>query len=350
MDTVKLLDECFVANNEYEINLIAQIIDYMYKDISNIYLKERSGNGYSSSRVVNLSNNVKTEVENYVQGFDDTNAGEILLFLSNLPKVSELICNDIEKQCEDISGIEQLSARDKVDMYMKEVFNAGYKALYDGVDEKQIGVNLYYQCEKFIDALVLEFKQNLLPMIDKENLVFDDILYYRRHLINLANNNENFSFVACEKCNRDDCTSYTVCSELPRVTNHQNLLKKYKKQIYLLDKKIEDGAISPEDYLSISTGDDWSLIKKLVNIEYPKDNSHKKVQFNGQHKIFSIISAERFEKILKRRYTGEAYEKDKDIYYMLSVGIDANEIFSGDNLLKKVNDIHLAYNEEENSK
>ena len=349
METITLLDNYLITNNEYESTLLMQILEHVKNDIQAIYMKERTGRGFSKNQLVEMTEDVKESVIDYVQGFDDTNAGEILLFLSNLPKIANEISENIEEH-DEMSGINQISARDKVDYYMKNVFEYGYKTLYSNVDDKQIGVNLYYQCEKFIDALVLEFKQNLMPMIDKNNLVYDDIIYLRRHLINLSNDKENYSFVECNNCTREDCVAYTVCDTLSRVKAHEKLHKKYKQQIELLDTKLQNGFLSSEDYLKFGEGEDWSLIGKLVKLNPDTDNGNKQIQFTGHHKIFSVISAQRFEKILKRRYNGDAYEKDKDIYYMLRTGINPDELFDGDSLLEKVNDIHLAYSGNENSK
>ena len=91
-------------------------------------------------------------------------------------------------------------------------------------------------------------------------------------------------------------------------------------------------------------------MKKLLNVKPTgTDKDHKKIDLTDNNKLFSIISAERFGKIVKRRYNGKGYEKDKDIYYMLLVGINPNEMFHGDNLIETIEKVKQAYNNE-NSK
>lgn len=348
MNNIALIEKHLIVNNEYEATIINQILEMMKRDIEVLYMNERSGQNMTSQRAEELAEEIKINICDYVMSFDDTNAGEILLFLSKLPAIANDMCLDIENNIDEINGITQISARDKVDSYMKQVFECGYETLYGELNDKQIGVNMYYQCEKFIDALVLEFKQNVSPMIDKDNLVFDDLIYYRRLLINILNNNENYEFIECNDCKRDDCT-YTLCSVLPKVKYHNETHANLTKQIQLLNQLINGDGITEKQFNNLGNNKHDEMIKRFVNIaNNPSINEHKKIEFVGHPKIFSIISAERFEKILKRRYTGEAYEKDKDIYYMLSVGIEPREVFNGDNLLKNIKDIHEAYSGEQN--
>ena len=350
MDNITLIDKYLIVNNEYEVNAINQILEMIERDISFIYMNERSGLNLTINKASELAEEVSGNLVDYVNGFDDSNAGEILLLLSKLPLIANNICLNIEKNTDLMNGITQISARDKVDAYMKKVFNSGYQALYHDLNDKQIGVNLYYQCEKFIDALVLEFKQNILPMIDNENLVFDDIFYFRRYLINLMNNNENYEFFECSNCSRDDCT-YTLCSVLPKVKSHNETHDTLNKQINFLNKLIDGQNVSEQQINALGNSKYAQMIKNLMSVAGKESSEeHKKIKFIGKPKIFSIISAERFEKILKRRYTGEAYEKDNDIYYMLITGINPYEEFQGDELLVNIKKIYEAYNNEQSVK
>ena len=349
MNSLDLVKSNLITNDEYEENLLACIIDRISQDIFNLYLNAKKGERYTSEDIKKLTKEAKDLVSEYIYCIDDTNVGEILLLLSKLPSISNQICREIEKE-NNYSGVSQIIAHDCVDEYMGEIFKSGYDTLYENNDNKKIGINLYCECEKFVDALVLEFKQNLEPMINQSNLVFDDIIYLRRTLENLANRNDNYSFDECNTCKRDDCT-YTMCSVLSRKNSHEQELYRYRKQIKVIDDMLKDGYISKENRQLLGNSKHDDLIRKLEAVAgNERIDKHKTIQFTGHSKIFSIISAERFGKILKKRYTEEAYLKDKDIYYMLLTGINPQEVFSGDSLLSKIEDIKNVYSDSESSK
>ena len=338
MNTKAIIDEHLIINDEYEQDLITRILKRMSRDIASIYDATKRNSDSEVCRIINSTTQPEEYIEEYVGGFDDSNTGKILLFLSKLPVISRQISQKHEE--ENMSGIAQIIAREKVDEYTSKLFNAGYKRLYKDMGEDFVAKHLYYECEKFIDALVLEYKQDLTPMINVNNLVYDDIFYLRRTCINLANNNENKSIAECIDCDKD-CT-YIHCNILNKKVVQENNLHEYKRCIALLDAKLNNQII-PQDQLKRIGRDDLSeMVKKVCLKNFDDAVLSKKILFQCNPKIFSIISAERFDKILKRRYNQKDYEKDKDIYLMLHSGIDFS-LFTGDELLKNIAKINEAY-------
>lgn len=345
MNKKQIIQKYLLSSNAYDSELLQNLLDLIEDDIKKIYTHPQK-NKYCHEK----NNKVLALIENYVSGFDDTNAGEILLTLINLPVIAKELKKNIEQNIDDASGLSILLSRNNTDEYMKSVFMKGYNTLYSVTNDKEIGINMYYECERFIDSLVLEFKQNIEPMIDENNLVYDDLLYMRRLFLNLANRNDNYSFVECEKCERDDCT-YTRCETLPRKNAHEQEFLRYNSRVKLITKILEQKDVKNEEIQALSTKGLDGIIRRLYDLAESGDKSGtKKIEFVGEHKIFSIISAQRFGKILKRRYTEDTYLNDKDIYYMLRVGIDPQSIFGGDKLLDDLKKIKDAYSEDESLK
>ena len=112
--------------------------------------------------------------------------------------------------------------------------------------------------------------------------------------------------------------------------------------LVILDKKIRGDELTEEDFRRIRNVDGGNLVREVCALE-PGDGDHKQIHYQASPQKLSIISAQRFEKILKRRYTSEAYRKDRDIYYIISNGIDAKNIFTGDMLLDNLDKLYLSY-------
>ena len=111
------------------------------------------------------------------------------------------------------------------------------------------------------------------------------------------NNNENYEFFECSNCSRDDCT-YTLCSVLPKVKSHNETHDTLNKQINFLNKLIDGQNVSEQQINALGNSKYAQMIKNLMSVAGKESSEeHKKIKFIGKPKIFSIISAERFEKI-----------------------------------------------------
>ena len=343
MEAKDFIKKNLIVNSKKEEQELLDIVDEIIIDFETICQYAENGmhlNKYDFEE----SKGIIKKINTYVERYHKTNIGGVLLFLNKLP----VLANEFFKQYQELNEVPKNIAEDSVESYIKVMFNHAHTTLFEKIDEKQIGVLLYQQCEKFIDALVFEFKQDISPMIDKNDLVYDDIFYLRRLLVNLANNNENYSFSECEKCTRDECDLYTKCRTLPDKMMHEKESFRLRTRIKILDNVIDGGSISKIEQDQLQKDEQGKLILKLVNL--PKySEKHKKVKFSGESKIFSIISAQRFDKILENRYNKEAYKKDKDIYYILRSGVDSS-IFKGDLLFENMQELKNVYNIEENEK
>ncbi|MBQ9790449.1 MAG: hypothetical protein IJW24_02520 [Clostridia bacterium] len=339
MDIKTIIDEHLIVNSADDEFVFSNVVSQMYRDIVAMYDASKRKSEFAMNKIIRDADVVKKFIVEYVGcGCDDANMGKTLLFLSKLPAIAEIIEDEIEDSRSDIKGVDQIVARDNVDKYVRELFVAGYKRLYAYEDRKQIGYHLYYECEKLIDMLVLEFKKDIEHMIDPENLVYDDLYYVRRMIKNRENalsNNEIRECVDCDKnCN--------YCKTFPERKALSSSLAECRELLAILDKKIMDGFVPEEDLARLRNGGNGGLVKKVCMLA-PEGFEHKKIGYKASPQRLSIISAQRFEKILKRRYNSEAYRKDKDIYYILYHGIDAKEIFTGDTLLDDLDELYASY-------
>ena len=338
MTESNIIKNHLIVNDEYEIDLITRILKRMNKDIFSIYNAVKRESHDAVEEIINTTAGIIKNIDEYVGGVDDSNTSKILLFLNKLPIIANEICQEVEEEQENLNGVNVLIARDNVNKYMKKIFLAGYDRLYKFQGKEQVATYLYYECEKFIDAMVLEFKEDISQMIDENNLVYDDLYYVRRLVKNKENANDNTIPIPCVGCD----TNCKRCKHFPDKEQHQAHTDKYRKLSKILDERLETGAVS-EEIRTLNDRDHLErLVKKVVLIEKPENGGHKPIQFKCNPKIFSIISAERFDKILRRRYNLKDYKKDRDIYYILHHGIDVS-MFTGDKLLSNIETIHDAY-------
>jgi len=344
MDVNAIINKNLIINDEYERDIIFRIIDKIGKDIASIYNAVSRDSGKSLELTINDTKTLKNEISEYVGGIDDSNTGKILLFLSKLPVIANDIASQIEKEKNQNNGINTIVSRDNVDVYIKNLFLCGYEKLYQYQEKRQVATYLYYECEKFIDALVLEFKKDISYMIDPDNMVYDDIYLIRRLIKNRENELDNYTPPACVNCD----TNCNHCKHLPEKDSIRSETDSCIELIKIIDKKLQNQPVDDE-VKKLYTGNKLhELVKNIISLE--PDGKHKDIQFKCDPKIFSVISAERFEKIIKRRYNDvEAYGKDRDIYYILKNCIDSR-VFTGDELLSDIDKIYEAYTSLENIK
>ena len=164
MNNEEIIQKYLLSGNEYERYALLQIIETLKIDFKKLYESPDEKIEANVKTFKKKHPEISILIDEYVSGLDDTNVGEILLFLNSLPAIAKEIQKDTEKGLKDVGGISKLVSRDKTNSYMKNVFGIGYDTLYKNVNNNQIGMNMYYECEKFIDSLVLEFKQNIAPM------------------------------------------------------------------------------------------------------------------------------------------------------------------------------------------
>lgn len=339
MDIKTLVEEHLVVNNQDDLDTYMTIVSAMQRDISALYEAARIGNNRIFQGILDDSDKVKSVISDYSGGgVDDANMGKILLLLNKIPVLAECIKRDIESRGLNLKGVEQIVAHDHIDEYVKGLFLSGYERLYKYETREQIATHLYYECEKFIDALVLEFKKDISHMIDKNNLVFDDVFYVRRLLKNLENTVQNNMVPECVGCDKN-CNR---CKSLPEKTAYQDTLYRYRALTMIMDEKINNGHVDLSKHGKNMIEPYGTLIRGVCALT-PNDGPHKTIQLGLKPQNMSIISAKRFEKIIKRRYNEEAYRKDRDIYYILYHGINAEEIFTGDDLLENIEDLYLSY-------
>ncbi len=339
MDIKKIVDEYLIVNSADDEYVYNTVVSRMAEDISAIYAATCNGSELSLKKITHNNGFLKKLIQEYVGcGCDDSNMGKTLLFLRSLPAIADHIENNIEKANSNISGTEHIVAKDNVDQYVQDLFIAGYNRLYKYEDRAQIGYHLYYECEKLIDMLVLEFKKDISKMIDENNLVYDDLYYVRRMLKNQENHLSNVEIEACVDCD----SNCKWCKTFPERHSMNESLNMCRDYLAILDKKIMTGSVDQKDLQKIKDSSTGRMVRTVCTLE-PDKFEHKKIHYSASPQILSITSAQRFEKILKRRYNDEAYRKDKDIYYILANGIDAKNIFMGDALLDDLDQIYRSY-------
>ena len=127
---MEIIQKYLLFSNEYEKCLLEQILEVMSRDVMGLYSNPNSPMFEKNNLFNKEYSEISSLIANYVTNLDDTNIGETLLMLTSLPVIAKEIKNNTEMKLEGIGGVAKLIARDKVDTYMKNVFEVGYNTLY----------------------------------------------------------------------------------------------------------------------------------------------------------------------------------------------------------------------------
>ena len=342
MSPEELISKHLIVHDDYEYDMLVQIVSQMMHDIGSIYAAVKSGSKVKVSQKKLGEGGASDCIRDFASRIDESNTSGILLFLTKLPVIAREI---VDFYCNDRgNGYTHIELENRTMSYLKDLFMAGYDEVIK-LGEKQLLINLYIECEKFIDALVVELKSDISPMIDFKKPTRDDLMYLRRLLKNIINCNEQTRKNECAECAKDDCLYCNVQAlkaGLDKNTKSNELL------IDILEKKLKGETITEEMFATIPSSEYKKHVKHFVSAEL--SGGHKKIVFMGQPENFSCISAERFGKILKKRYNDLGYASDRDIYYMLANGIDAQSVFFGDDLMKNIHLLYEAYTGQETEK
>ena len=339
MTAEDLLEKHLIANNAYEYDLLYRVVLQMIHDEGEIFSSVKSKIKSQTPTTSAARKKASCCVQEYVSLCDETNAGNILLFLTKLPVLAREIVDYYSGDCVKDAFYVQFDGA--VMAYLKDLFMAGYNELFKN-GENEVLFWLYYECERFVDALVLEMKSDISPMIDFKKPVKDDMVYLRRLLLNMVYDKQQSSRKECVDCNKDDCQ---YCRVLPIKSSRDRNIRGDLRLVNILTQRLKGKEIDDDAFAGTADADYIKEVKKLVKTELL--DKQKKIVFCGNHKIFSTISAQRFDKIIKKRYNDSSYSQDRDIYYMLGCGIQPDRVFFGDDLIKNIHLLYEAYNVED---